>query len=80
MRQIAVATPEVISDLYDEKAERRVTKIRLVEPSSKLDALMEVIDGLQWDDEAKQQMVVFSNFVDPLELLQTRLTKRGLGG
>lgn len=75
MRQISVATPEVISDMYDERHDRRVVKIRLVEPSSKLDALMEVIDGMQWDDEDKQQLVVFSNFVDPLELLQKRLTK-----
>lgn len=78
MRQIAVATPEVISDEYDPQLERRVTKIRLVEPSSKLDALMEVLDGLQWDDEDKQQVVVFSCFVDPLNLLQKRLTKKGI--
>jgi SNF2 family DNA or RNA helicase len=78
MRQIAVATPEVISDTYDEKEDRRVIKIKLVEPSSKLDALMETIDGMQWDDEDKQQIVVFSNFNDPLELLQKRLDKAGI--
>lgn len=78
MRQISVATPEVLSDEYDEKHHRRVTKIKLVEPSSKLDALMEVFEGLQWDDEDKQQVVVFSNFVDPLELLQERLDKKGI--
>lgn len=78
MRQISVATPEVISDEYDPKQERRVTKIKLVEPSSKLDALMETIDGMQWDDEDKQQIVVFSNFVDPLLMLQKRLDKAGI--
>ena len=78
MRQISVATPDVISDTYDEKQDRRVVKIRLIDPSSKLDALMDVIDGLQWDDEDKQQIVVFSNFNDPLELLQKRLDKAGI--
>lgn len=78
MRQISVATPEVVSDTYDPVSERRVTKIKLVEPSSKLDALMEVLDGLQWDDEDRQQVVVFSNFVDPLNLLQKRLDKAGI--
>lgn len=78
MRQIAVATPEVISDEFDPKAGRRVTKIRLIDPSSKLDALMEVIEGLEWDDEDRQQIVVFSNFNDPLTLLQDRLDKAGI--
>jgi len=78
MRQISVATPDVISDEYDARQDRRVVKIRLIEPSSKLDALMEILDGLQWDDEDKQQIVVFSNFVDPLEMLQKRLDKEGI--
>jgi SNF2 family DNA or RNA helicase len=78
MRQISVATPDVVSDEYDERHDRRVVKIRLIEPSAKLDALMEVIEGLEWDDEDKQQIVVFSNFVDPLELLQKRLDKAGI--
>lgn len=78
LRQICVGTPDVISDEWDEKQERRVVKIRLIEPSAKLDALCEVIDGLQWDDEDRQQIVVFSNFNDPLDLLQTRLDKAGI--
>jgi SNF2-related domain/Helicase conserved C-terminal domain len=78
MRQISVATPDVLSDEYDPKQERRVVKIRLIEPSSKLDALMDILDGLQWDDEDKQQIVVFSNFRDPLEMLQKRLDKAGI--
>ena len=73
LRQVCVATPEVVSEYYDEKEERRVIEIRLVEPSSKLDAFMEVLDGLRWDDESRQQIVVFSNFNDPLELLTKRL-------
>jgi hypothetical protein len=73
LRQICVATPEVISDLYDPQLERRVIKIKLVEPSSKLDQLMEIIEELQWDEDEKQQVVVFSNFKDPLELLKARL-------
>jgi SNF2 family DNA or RNA helicase len=78
-RQIAVATPDVIADFFDEGDQKRVVKIRLIDPSSKLDALMEVLDGLQWDDEDKQQIVVFSNFNDPLELLQTRLNRANIG-
>lgn len=75
LRQICVATPEVIGEEYDPILERRVVKVKLVEPSSKLDAVMEIIDGLEWDAERKDQLVVFSNFKDPLELLQRRLEK-----
>lgn len=75
LRQICVATPEVISDTFDEKEQRRVIRIKLVEPSSKLDQLMEIIEELEWDDENKQQLVVFSNFKDPLTLLKARLEK-----
>jgi SNF2 family DNA or RNA helicase len=73
LRQICVATPEVVSDEYDPINERRVIRIKLVEPSSKLDELMDIIEELQWDDDEKQQVVVFSNFKDPLELLKARL-------
>lgn len=76
LRQIAVATPELVNSYYDEKLQRYVQEVRLVEPSSKLDALMEVIEGLEWDDENKQQIVVFSNFRDPLELLKERLKEQ----
>jgi SNF2 family DNA or RNA helicase len=78
MRQICVATPELIEDYYDDKLERRVQKIRLVEPSSKLDDLMEIIDELRWDEDNKEPLVVFSNFRDPLELLKVRLDKSGI--
>lgn len=75
LRQIAVATPEVLEDYFDPVGERRIIKVKLREPSSKLDAAMEVIDGLEWDSERRDQVVVFSNFRDPLELLEKRLTK-----
>lgn len=75
LRQICVGTPEVLEDYYDPSLDRRVQKIRLVEPSSKIDALMEVLEELQWDDERKEPLVVFSNFKDPLELFKARLDK-----
>lgn len=78
LRQIAVATPEVISDEFDSYTQKRKISIRLTEPSSKLDALMDIIDELQWDEDAKQQIVVFSNFKDPLELLEKRLEAQGI--
>lgn len=78
LRQICVATPEVLDDYYDYNEERRIIKVKLKEPSSKLDATMEIIEGLEWDDEEKQQVVVFSNFRDPLELLKQRLTKANI--
>lgn len=73
LRQICVGTPELTADYFDEKLQRRVTKIKLTEPSSKLDDLMEVITELKWDEDDKQQLVVFSCFKDPLELLKVRL-------
>jgi hypothetical protein len=75
LRQICVGTPEVIEDIYDPILDRRVQKIKLTEPSSKLDAVMEIIEDLQWDDDLKEPLVVFSNFKDPLELLKARLDK-----
>jgi hypothetical protein len=78
LRQITVATPQIVGDRYDDKQERRVQEIRLVEPSSKLDALMEIIEGLEWDEERRDQLVVFSNFKDPIELAKTRFDKAGI--
>jgi SNF2 family DNA or RNA helicase len=51
LRQICVATPKVVADYYDFKQDRRIIKCELIEPSSKLDAAMEVIEGLEWDEE-----------------------------
>lgn len=75
LRQICVATPEVTRDEYDAKQDRRVIEVKLTEPSSKLDACMEVIEGLEWDAELKDQVVVFSNFRQPLYMLKERLIK-----
>lgn len=72
LRQISDATPEVISDYYDEELERRVQKIRLTEPSSKLDEVMNILDELPWDEDNKSPIVIFSCFVDTLELLAKR--------
>jgi SNF2 family DNA or RNA helicase len=75
LRQIAVATPDVLSDEWDEIEQRRIIKVKLIEPSSKLDAAMDIIEGLEWDAERKDQIVCFSFFRDPIELLKTRLDK-----
>lgn len=75
LRQICVATPEVTEDYYDAKEDRRIIHVKLTEPSSKLDATMELIEGLEWDIEDRQQVVVFSNFRDPIALLKVRLDK-----
>lgn len=78
LRQICVATPELVEDYFDYKLDRRVQKVKLTEPSSKLDATMEILEGLEWDDENRQQVVIFSNFKDPLELLKVRLDKANI--
>jgi SNF2 family DNA or RNA helicase len=78
LRQIAVATPKVLRDEWDERQERRVIEVELKEPSSKLDAAMEIIEGLEWDNDRKDQVVVFSNFKQPLELLKKRLAKKDI--
>jgi hypothetical protein len=78
LRQVAVATPEVIKDEFDWKEGKRIIKVKLNDPSSKLDATMEVIEGLAWDKENKDQVVVFSNFKDPLHLLKLRLDKANI--
>jgi hypothetical protein len=75
MRQISTATPEVLEDYYDEELDRRVQKITLVEPSSKLDEVMNVLDELPWDEDNKSPVVIFSNFVPTLNLLAERFKK-----
>jgi ATP-dependent DNA helicase len=76
LRQICVATPEVVEDYFDPETEKRKQVIKLVEPSSKIDALMEIIEGLEWDEERKDQIVVFSNFKDPIKLAIERFQPR----
>lgn len=78
LRQICVATPEVTEDYFDKITEKRIIKVRLTEPSSKLDAVMETLEGMQWDEEDRQQVVVFSSFRDPINLLKIRLDKKNI--
>lgn len=76
LRQISVATPEVLGRNFDAKQNRMVYDIQLVEPSAKLDEVMEILKEL---DDPEQKVVVFSNFKDPLKLLKVRLDKAGIG-
>lgn len=78
LRQICVGTPLIKNEYFDPKLERRVVEVELIEPSSKLDAAMEIIEGLEWDADRKDQIVVFSNFKDPLKLLEERLEKKNI--
>jgi SNF2 family DNA or RNA helicase len=78
LRQISVATPEVVENYFDEETQKRKQVIKLVEPSSKLDALMELIEGLEWDEERKDQIVVFSMFKDPIKLAIERFKQAGI--
>jgi SNF2 family DNA or RNA helicase len=78
LRQICAATPEIIGDYFDEETQTRKQKIKLVEPSTKLDALMEIIEGLEWDEDRKDQIVVFSNFKDPIDLAIKRFEDAGI--
>lgn len=73
LRQICVATPKVVGDRFDETLQRRVTEIELVDPSAKLDELMNDLDQIQGG------VVVFSNFTGPLKLLEQRLKKAQIG-
>jgi SNF2 family DNA or RNA helicase len=75
LRQITVATPHKISEHYDPIKERLIQEIELREPSSKLDAVMDIVGEMEWDDEYRQQAVVFSCFKDPIKLLKVRLDK-----
>jgi chromodomain-helicase-DNA-binding protein 1 len=77
-RQVAVATPKVVREWYDPVEGRTRQEIELVEPSSKLDAMMEIIEGLEWDEERRDQVVVFSNFKDPIKLAIERFKKKGI--
>jgi len=76
LRQISVATPKVLSREFDAKQNRMVTSIKLVEPSKKLDEVMDILKEL---DDPTQKVVVFSAFKDPLHLLAERLDKSDIG-
>jgi SNF2 family DNA or RNA helicase len=75
LRQISVATPNVLQHAFSKKQNRMVYDIQLVEPSSKLDEVMKILEEL---DEPTQKVVIFSAFVDPLLMLERRLDKAGI--
>lgn len=78
LRMVCAATPHVVKEWYDPSMEKKRQEITLVEPSSKLDALMEVIEGLEWDEDRRDQVVVFSNFKATIELAKRRFEKKGI--
>jgi SNF2 family DNA or RNA helicase len=76
LRQILVATPSVRGRDFSTKLNRMVYDIELIEPSSKLDVVMDLMKEL---DDPAQKVVVFSNFIDPLKLLKVRLDTANIG-
>ena len=76
LRQITVATPDVKSRQFSQQQNRLVQEIKLIEPSSKLDVVMDILKEL---DEPEQKVVVFSNFRDPIDILKARLEKADIG-
>lgn len=72
LRQICVATPKVVDQYYDEEREKFRQKIKLTEGSPKLDALMDILE------DTDTPSVVFSNFVDPIELAVTRFLNKDI--
>lgn len=74
LRQICTATPEVVSSGFDPITQKPFTEIKLTEPSSKLDEVMNILDQIE-----SSKVVVFSNFTDPLKLLSKRLEDAGIG-
>lgn len=67
LRQICVATPEVLDTYFDEERDRLIQKIGLKEPSSKIDALMNILE------DTDTPSIVFSQFRDPIEMVKKRL-------
>lgn len=78
LRQICVATPEVEDVVWNSVLNRQETHVNLVEPSSKLDEVMDIMEDIRWDAEMKRQVVIFSNFKDPLYLLEERFRNKGI--
>jgi len=72
MRQVTAATPIVLSEEWDDTLQRIVQRIGMEEPSGKLDALMDILDGTD------TPTVVFSNFYRPLELAAARCQRAGI--
>lgn len=72
LRQICVATPKVVGRGFNQTTQKPWTEIELEEPSSKLDQVMDILEEIDPD----KLCVVFSNFKDPLKLLEKRLEKK----
>lgn len=72
LRQISAATPHVVREYWDEKNERRALEVELREPSSKLDALMELLA------ETDEHIVVFSEWRDIVKLACRRFKDAGV--
>lgn len=72
LRQITSATPKVRGRYWDDRHERWYYDIELTEPSSKLDAIMDVLR------EASGQCVVFYTHTDVGRLLNVRLKAAGI--
>lgn len=72
LRQVTVATPQVEGEWFDEKMDRVMQRITLVEPSTKLDALMELLEGTSLPS------VVFTQFAVMAKLVVARFAKAKL--
>lgn len=87
LQQIALATPAFVERMVRKKTmdengeptgefhEELHIEIHLEEPSSKLDACMEIVADLV---EQGQQVVIFSQFTRMIDLLETRLKAAGI--
>ena len=64
-----------IGEHYDPTLDRLVQEIELIEPSSKLDAVMDILDVMEWDEEFRQHWLLLC-FKDPLKLLRDALPKQ----
>lgn len=71
LQQFSDAYGEIVTE-YNEHGEPKKVFMRLAEPSTKLDAVMEIIQS------TAEPIVVFSQFSQVIELLRTRLIKAGI--
>lgn len=78
LRQIAVATPVVVGRYADPVTGRPILEIDLTEPSSKIDALIDILEGMEWDDDRRDSVVVFTQFAKAATLVEARLQKAGI--
>ncbi|HEY9661620.1 MAG TPA: DEAD/DEAH box helicase, partial [Allocoleopsis sp.] len=80
LQQFALAHAELtkkkvtrIDETTGQKYDAFEEKMILAEPSSKLDAVMDIIDSLDG-----KQVVIFSQFAQVIELIASRLAKKGI--